>query len=93
MAGLCQAIGLKNFIVGEEARPFFILKDKKAAFAFAGLDDRRYLADIYYLVWLCFLAIKVDAIYGGNGCKIENTGELFSYRAYQGVTGRIVSLI
>ncbi|WP_158379507.1 laccase domain-containing protein [Candidatus Williamhamiltonella defendens] len=57
------------------------------------MDNRRYLADIYYLVWLCLLAIEVDAIYGGNDCKIKNTGKLFSYRASQWVTGRMVSFI
>ncbi|WP_174888334.1 peptidoglycan editing factor PgeF [Candidatus Hamiltonella defensa] len=93
MAWLGPAIGPKNFIVGEEVRTLFILKDKKSAFAFTALDDGRYLADIYCLARLCLRALGVDAIYGGNDCTVENPEKFFSYRASQGVTGRMVSLI
>lgn len=93
MAWLGPAIGPKHFAVGEEIRQIFVRKNKKSGLAFTALGDDHYLADIYYLACLSLQASGVAAIYGGGECTVGNAKKFFSYRASQGVTGRMASLI
>ncbi|MGB0845493.1 MAG: peptidoglycan editing factor PgeF [Thiolinea sp.] len=93
MAWLGPAIGPEVFEVGAEVREAFIQHDAQASQAFkAGVEESKFLADIYLLARQRLQAIGINQIYGGNFCTLTDSDRFFSYRR-EARTGRMASLI
>jgi len=88
---LGPAIGPDSFVVGNEVRQRFLMKNSRAEAAFHAVGER-WLADIYALARQCLHDCGVRAIYGGGECTCQDQKRYFSYRR-DGVTGRMASLI
>lgn len=88
------AIGPNKFEVGEDVRGIFLKHDSAAQTAFLpGTSPNKWLANIYSLAKLRFLAKGVTAIYGGEYCTFTQKDLFFSYRRDNHVTGHMASLI
>lgn len=89
---LGPAIGPKAFEVGPEVREAFISTHPETIEAFVpGVNDGRFMADIYALARLRLAAIGVTAVYGGGFCTV-NDPRFYSYRR-NARTGRFASLV
>lgn len=91
---LGPAIGPKKFEVGAEVVAAF--KDEAGnddiSYAFTGLGEGNWLADIYGLARFRLQRLGINNITGGNFCTVTDRQMFYSYRR-DGVTGRMASLI
>ncbi|UTH73634.1 peptidoglycan editing factor PgeF [Chromobacterium sp. IIBBL 290-4] len=92
MAWLGPAISPDAFEVGPEVRQAFLFKDPAAEAAFIGIDNGKYLVDIYLLARQRLGKLGIERVYGGDFCTVIDRDRFFSYRR-DGVTGRMASLI
>jgi len=92
LAWLGPAIGPNCFEVGDEVRAAFVDRDPRAAAAFVGHAEGKWLADIYLLARQRLSVAGLGSISGGELCTVTDAARFFSYRR-DGVTGRMASLI
>ncbi len=98
-AWMGPAIGPCHFEVGSEVREQFLdscanklQRDAVAAAFLPGLQESKWLADIYALATIRLSAAGISDISGGGSCTVCDTLDYFSYRR-DGKTGRMASLI
>lgn len=86
------AIGAASFEVGQEVYDLFVAHDVIARNAFSGLDNGKYLADIYLLAKQRLVKLGITAISGGMHCSYQQQDLYYSYRR-QAKTGRMASFV
>lgn len=92
LAWLGPAIGPTAFEVGDEVRQAFVDRDAVAAAAFVPASGGKWLADIYLLARQRLAACRVEHVFGGNLCTVNDPERFFSYRR-DGQTGRMATMV
>jgi YfiH family protein len=93
LAWLGPAIGPRAFEVGKDVYDAFVMKEPRAAAAFAASENEgKWRADLCHLARLRLETLGVTRIYGGGFCTFEDAECFYSYRR-DGETGRMASLI
>jgi len=92
LAWFGPAIGPTAFEVGDDVRDAYIQHDAKAAEAFLGHGEGKWLGDIYQLARQRLNKLGVTQIYGGGLCTYTDEARFFSFRR-DGATGRMATMI
>ncbi len=92
LAWLGPAIGPRAYVVGNEVRETFLIKDAATANAFNPASGAGWHADLYQLARLSLQRAGVNHTYGGDHCTYSEAEHFYSFRR-NGICGRMASLI